>query len=186
MKLLGWAPEFHYDTGKWPGLVIVSVGAAVWEWFAYNKSADEATKLFPLDKALLLANAQVAAAYMILGGVLGFAFHLHLIWALIVSAGVLVIAVLLAPWWLRQKIIWQKAALPYLFRLADVLPTVDKPDADTLHNLIQTWRSARHRPMPDCDRRADWSRANLDGRRYRDRVRVQKSQSPLSQPGCAA
>jgi len=58
-------------------------------------------------------------------------------WALIVSAGVLVVAVLLAPWWLRQKIIWQKAALPYLFRLADVLPTVDEPDAKTLHNLIQ-------------------------------------------------
>jgi hypothetical protein len=75
MTLLGWSSEFHYDTGKWPGLVIVSVGAAVWEWFAYSKSADEATKLFPLDKALLLANAQVVAAYMILGGVLGFAFH---------------------------------------------------------------------------------------------------------------
>ena len=137
MTLLGWSPEFHYDTGKWPGLIIVAVGAAVWEWFAYSKSADEATKLFPLDKALLLANAQVAAAYMILGGVLGFAFHLHLTWALVVSAGVLVVAVRLAPWWLRQKIIWQKAALPYLFRLADVLPTVDKPEADTLHNLIQ-------------------------------------------------
>jgi hypothetical protein len=34
---------------------------------------------------------------MILGGVLGFAFHLHLTWALIVSLGVLVVAVLLAP-----------------------------------------------------------------------------------------
>lgn len=77
MKFLGWAPAFRYDTGKWPGLVIVAIGAAAWEWFAYTKSADEATKRFPLDKALLLANAQVAAAYMILGGVLGFAFHLH-------------------------------------------------------------------------------------------------------------
>ncbi|MGA7012288.1 MAG: hypothetical protein WBZ16_08090, partial [Pseudolabrys sp.] len=97
MKFLGWAPAFRYDTGKWPGLVIVAIGAAAWEWFAYTKSADEATKRFPLDKALLLANAQVAAAYMILGGVLGFAFHLHLTWALIVSLGVLVVAVLLAP-----------------------------------------------------------------------------------------
>ena len=75
MTFLGWSHEFHYDTGKWPGLVIVSVGAAVWEWFAYNKSVDEATKRFPLDTALLRDNAQVAAGYMILGGVLGFAFH---------------------------------------------------------------------------------------------------------------
>ena len=111
ITLLGWSPEFHYDTGKWPGLVIVSIGAAVWEWFAYNKSVDEATKRFPLDTALLRDNAQVAAAYMILGGVLGFAFHLHLIKALIVSAVVVVVAILLAPKWLRQKIIWQKVAL---------------------------------------------------------------------------
>jgi hypothetical protein len=136
MTFLGWSHEFHYDTGKWPGLVIVSVGAALWEWFAYKKSVDEATKRFPLDTALLRDNAQVAAGYMILGGVLGFAFHLHLMWALIVSAVVLVVAILLAPKWLRQKIIWQKAALPYLFRLADVLPTVDQPDADTLQGLI--------------------------------------------------
>jgi pantothenate kinase-related protein Tda10 len=50
---------------------------------------------------------------------------------------VLVVAVLFAPKWLRQKIIRQKAALPYLFRLADVLPTVDQPDADTLQGLIE-------------------------------------------------
>jgi hypothetical protein len=146
MKFLGWAPAFRYDTGKWPGLVIVAIGAAAWEWFAYTKSADEATKRFPLDKALLLANAQVAAAYMILGGVLGFAFHLHLTWALIVSLGVLVVAVLLAPWWLRQKIVWQKAALPYLFRLADVLPTVDQPDADVLQHLIERGAPPRAQP----------------------------------------
>ena len=75
---------------------------------------------------------------MILGGVLGFAFHLYLTWALIVSAVVLVVAIRLAPWWLRQKIVWQKAALPYLFRLADVLPTVDKEDrASVLQSLIE-------------------------------------------------
>ena len=96
MTLLGWSPEFHYDTGKWPGLVIVSVGAAVWEWFAYKKSVDEATKRFPLDTALLRDNAKVAAGYMILGGVLGFPFHLHLMKALIISAIVVVVAILLA------------------------------------------------------------------------------------------
>ena len=134
---LGRAKEFQYDTGKWWGLAFVAIGAIAWEWFAYYKAADQATKLFRLDTALLRANAQVAAAYMILGGVLGFAFHLYLTWALIVSAVVLVVAIRLAPWWLRQKIVWQKAALPYLFRLADVLPTVDKDRARVLQSLIE-------------------------------------------------
>ena len=137
LKWLGRAKEFHYDTGKWWGLAFVVIGAIAWEWFAYYKAADQATKLFRLDTALLRANAQVAAAYMILGGVLGFAFHLYLTWALIISAVVLVVAIRLAPWWLRQKIVWQKAALPYLFRLADVLPTVDKERARVLQSLIE-------------------------------------------------
>ena len=34
------------------------------------------------------------------------------------------VAILLAPRWLRQKIIWQKASIPYLFRLADAAPTI--------------------------------------------------------------
>jgi hypothetical protein len=42
----------------------------------------------------------------------------------------------LAPWWLRQKIIWQKAALPYLFRLSDARRTVRPPVAAEVQALI--------------------------------------------------
>jgi hypothetical protein len=43
----------------------------------------------------------------------------------------------LAPGWLRQKIIWQKASLPYLFRLADVAAqTVQAEDVTVLQQLI--------------------------------------------------
>jgi hypothetical protein len=37
---------------------------------------------------------------------------------------------------LRQKIIWQKAALPYLSRLADIEPTMGKNAAKTLQALL--------------------------------------------------
>ena len=46
--------------------------------------------------------------------------------------------------------------------------------------------SALYTPMPDCDRRPHRSGADLDGCGYRDRVRVQKSQGPVSQPRCTA
>lgn len=134
--LFGWQPELKYDTGLWPGLVLALAGPAVWEWSAYTSSVKQATGSFPLDRALLRDNAIVATAYMWLGVLLGFAFHLTALVAVAISAAVVVIAILLAPRWLRQKIIWQKAAIPYLFRLADAAPTIDAADAAHLNEII--------------------------------------------------
>jgi hypothetical protein len=56
---------------------------------------------------------------------------------LLVGLLVAAVTIVLAPWWLRQKIIWQKASLPYLFRLADVAAqTVQEADAEVLQELI--------------------------------------------------
>ena len=136
MKLLGLARHFRYDTGIWPGLVLVFIGAAVWEWSAYNSSVKQATESFPLDKKLLRANAFIAATYIWLGAVLGFAFHLALVPSVLIGAGVIVVAIALAPWWLRQKIVWQKASIPYLFRLADAARNIKEEDAKLLQGLI--------------------------------------------------
>ena len=133
---LGWRESFTYDAGIWPGLAITIIGVSLWEWSAYRSSVKQATGVFPLDTKLLRANAVIAATYMSLGGLLGFAFHLALIWALVISAVVVVLAVLLAPGWLRQKIIWQKASIPYLFRLADAAPNIGSDDAAALQKLI--------------------------------------------------
>jgi hypothetical protein len=136
MVWLGWATALHYDTGLWPGLVLAVIGVSLWELSAYRSAVRQATGFFPLDTKLLARNAAVAAGYMALGALLGFAFHLSVWPALGVSAGVVVIAILLAPPWLRQKIIWQKASIPYLFRLADAAPTISEPNAAVLQTLI--------------------------------------------------
>jgi hypothetical protein len=74
---------------------------------------------------------------MSLGAVVGFGFHIGIPWGdIIVLVICTVLAVWLAPKWLRQKIIWQKAALPYLSRLADIEPTMGKEAAKTLQALI--------------------------------------------------
>jgi|PersoiStandDraft_1058852.scaffolds.fasta_scaffold09554_3 hypothetical protein len=136
MVQLGWAPKFEYDTGIWPGLIFTIAVVAYWEWRAYQSSVKQATGAFPLDSKLLRDNAIIAATYMTLGAILGFAFHLPLKPAILISAGVVVAAIVLAPRWLRQKIIWQKASMPYLFRLADAAPNIGSEDAKTLQNLI--------------------------------------------------
>jgi len=128
--------EFAYGTGRWFGLAVAIAAAAIWEWSAYNSSVKQAGDRFPLGAKLLRDNAIIAAIYMALGGVLGFAFHLYLIPAALIFAAVVVTAIFLAPPWFRQKMTWQKASLPYLFRLADAAPTIDKVDAETLQKLI--------------------------------------------------
>lgn len=136
MVELGWSDELHLNTGLVPGLLLTIFIVGFWEWSAYRSSVKQATGAFPLDTNLLRDNAMVAAGYMALGGILGFAFHLTAPPALAISLIVVVVAVLLAPRWLRQKIIWQKASIPYLFRLADAAPGIDGNDAKTLQGLI--------------------------------------------------
>jgi hypothetical protein len=136
MVQLGWAPNFEYDTGIWPGLIFTVAVVAYWEWRAYQSSVKQATGAFPLDSKLLRDNAIIAATYMTLGAILGFAFHLPLKPAILISSGVVIIAVVLAPPWLRQKIVWQKASIPYLFRLADAAPNIGSEDAKALQSLI--------------------------------------------------
>jgi hypothetical protein len=138
MVKTGHAQSLAYDTGLWPGLIATVVIVSLWEFSAYWSSARQATGAFPLGTKLLRDNAVVAAAYMALGALLGFAFHLDAIPALTISAAVAIVAIWLAPRWLRQKIIWQKASIPYLFRLADAAPTISSNDARTLLELINS------------------------------------------------
>ena len=108
----GLADQLRWETGRWPGLILALIGVSLWEWSAYSSSVKQATGTFPLDTKLLRDNAVIAAVYMALGALLGLAFHVRVGPALLITAAVVVAAVLLAPRWLRQKIIWQKASIP--------------------------------------------------------------------------
>lgn len=120
----------------WLGLALTVIGVSIWELSAYRSAVKQATGAFPTDTKLLAANAAVAAAYMSLGGVLGFAFHLSAIPSVLIALGAVIAAIILAPGWLRQKMIWQKASIPYLFRLADAARNIKDEDAKLLQNLI--------------------------------------------------
>lgn len=118
------------------GLVVGLIAVSYWEYRAYGSSVAVATGLFPLDRKLLRNNAIIAAAYMSMGLGIGFAFHQTAPWSAIGFVALALLAIVCAPPWLRQKIIWQKASLPYLFRLADAQRTIGADAAQQLQNLI--------------------------------------------------
>lgn len=138
--------QFPWDTIA--GSVIAVISIAVWEWRAYRTSIRNATGQFPVDRKLLRDNALVAAAYMVLGAAIAFVYRIfaftpsewlgvpNLVWGLLCFLGLVIIGVVLAVPWLRQKIVWQKAGLPYLFRLAEAQPTMEDEDAKQLQSLI--------------------------------------------------
>jgi len=122
---------------NWLGFLGISGVVAFWEFRAYSVSAKAASDgIFPLDKMLLRDNAVIAAAYMVFGALAGFAFHLPILWAVVATLIAVAASIFCAPKWLRQKIVWQKAALPYLSRLADLRADVPPAQAKAIQDLI--------------------------------------------------
>lgn len=122
---------------EFAGFIATALIVSYWEWSAYKTDAQRAKgSQFPLQKPLLKANAIVAAAYMTLGGGIGWALHLDWQISVPIIAVIGVVAVIMARPWLRQKIIWQKAALPFLARMADIAPNMAEASAKALWNLI--------------------------------------------------
>jgi hypothetical protein len=142
------------------GLGIAVAGSSLWETSAYLSSVKKSTGTFPLDAKLLRDNAIIATIYMVFGSLLCFGSLVRplpgpswfswpdwlpgwmqiapflllswLIWLLVIA-----LAIVLARPWLRQKITWQKAALPYLSRLANVTSKIAPDDAKALQDLVE-------------------------------------------------
>lgn len=121
--------------GWWLALIGAAV-VAVWEIKAYFAYAAMWTGLFPSNNPLLARNALAATIYMAIGVVLGFTWQTSTEVAAPASFALMAVAVGLGLPWVRQKIIWQKAGLPFLFRLANAYKTITKDDALKLQALL--------------------------------------------------
>ncbi|SMF51403.1 hypothetical protein SAMN06265365_11792 [Tistlia consotensis] len=144
-RLGTWVPGLAWLLAWANGLSFLLVSGVVsfWEFRAYSVSRREAANLqFPLDNDLLRRNAVIAAVYMIIGALVGYDVNLRTpgawtwFWNVVLFLGAMGICVAAAPPWLRQKIVWQKAALPYLARLADLRAQIDEEVAEQLRRLI--------------------------------------------------
>lgn len=137
-KVIGLGSLFpNQFTIQLAGFLCTVALSSYWELSAYGADVAKAKgSLFPLQTRLLHHNAVAAAAYMSLGGGMGWAYHQTWHYSTPSILLILVIVVATAMPWVREKIIWQKAALPYLARLADMRPNTSAEVADALWSLI--------------------------------------------------
>ena len=110
---------------SWWLAAVLTIGGAIaffgsWEYSTYSEKARKAGSLSVGEQRLLMRNASIATFYMVLGAFAATAFFTtsFLPWGLLILLACVVATIAWALWWLRQKIVWQKAALPYLARLA--------------------------------------------------------------------
>lgn len=116
---------------------------ALWEVFSFLRVLKSSNKgPFPANWRGIAKNAFIATIYMWIGVLIGFASQLespnH---AVIIIIGLIILFILLAIPWLRQKIIWQKSALPYVSRLATSKNTVPAKSVNDIIELVS-------KPMP--------------------------------------
>jgi IstB-like ATP binding protein len=125
----------------WAAALAISAAIAIfglWERSTYREKARQAGSLSVGEQRLLKHNAIIATIYMVLGAIATTAFLPPTVaWGLLILGACVVTAVLLAPWWLRQKIVWQKAALPYLARLADQRSTLSLEILDKVRAICE-------------------------------------------------
>ena len=154
---LRWVLSFLFGTKISPqleniyGLVLVVAGIVFWEGRAYVIAKREASGPFPLDSDLLQRNAIIAAFYLLLGVALAYVYREFALadpqatwwlgwrkwhWSAVFFTLLLLAGAAAAMYWLRQKIIWQKAALPYISRLSTAQPTMENDAAKELQELI--------------------------------------------------
>lgn len=136
-------------------LCICCIIFVLFELKAYSSVKKRATGLFPLNRRGLKLNALTATFYLGLGAFVGLSFQLALIGLGFRAFGepiqanmplflfgicLFLFALLNFIWpirfWLTQKIIWQKAGLPYLYRLANMPHTLLQDDADTIYEIL--------------------------------------------------
>ena len=91
----------------------------------YIDTKNRAVKRFPFNSSDIMWNVKTALLYFGIGGVLALAALIHWKWLLVALALVLWPALRVAFWWLRRKLAFQQAGLPYLYRLTNFSGVID-------------------------------------------------------------
>lgn len=135
--LLSWAWvswSAHYSVGDgWRVLGLVAIAALIFVYWCYKEATDyqdakkRAGKVFFFDSADILWNVKTALLYFGIGGLLAFTAFAFDYWLALVVVIALVVwpALRVAYWWLRRKLAFQQAGLPYLYRLANFTGSID-------------------------------------------------------------
>ena len=135
---LSWIAQTFGFTSPWVVVALAALNVTVWvvkEWFDFLRElrkSREAKSVFKFNAREILWNVFTALFYIAVGAIVAGAAAIKPLYGLV---SLLLIAppfVLLAIWWLRRKITFQQAGLPYLYRLATFPNEVDRATAEQL------------------------------------------------------
>jgi hypothetical protein len=126
--VLCWAATLLWPgaaDSRWRYLIFVLIGLVLFAIWVYKELQDlretekRAGKTFPFDSADVIWNIKTALLYIGIGGLAAIAVFIS--WKLLVLVLVLALwpGLTVAYWWLRRKLAFQQANLPYLYRLAN-------------------------------------------------------------------
>jgi hypothetical protein len=123
--LLCWIVTAFHPPTAWRIPLFILVAALIFSYWAYKEYTDytdtkgRAKGIFPFDSADIVWNVKTALLYFGVGGILAVA-SFSAWWCIPIALAVLLYpALCVAFWWLRRKLAFQQAGLPYLFRLAN-------------------------------------------------------------------
>lgn len=109
----------------WTLTIAAAVNFAIWvtkeiyDYIRERKKATAAESVFPFNGKEILWNVFTALFYILVGAIVAGAIPFG-VWSPLVTLVILLLpAALLGLWWLRRKIVFQQAGLPYLYRLAN-------------------------------------------------------------------
>ena len=123
--LLAWLCTAFLSEGWFRETMTILLAAAMWGYWLskeitdYHDTQQRAGTVFPFDSSDIWWNVKTALLYFGVGGVWAVAAFTRwwlLPLTIIISAWP---ALLVAFWWLRRKLAFQQAGLPYLYRLAN-------------------------------------------------------------------
>lgn len=142
--LIGWFWSGIIGNESWRRFAVIVSTLLVFGYWVYKEKTDfEDTKkragnVFPFDSGDILWNVKTALLYFGIGGVSAAAALIHWYWLIAALALAGWPAYRVAFWWLRRKLAFQQAGLPYLYRLANFssdVTTIVKDAAAAIANL---------------------------------------------------
>ena len=140
----------------WTLTIAAAVNFAIWvtkeiyDYIRERKKATTAESVFPFNGKEILWNVFTALFYILVGAIGAGAIPFG-VWSPLVTLVILLLpAALLGLWWLRRKIVFQQAGLPYLYRLANFPvpspPSISSRPCATQRNRVHAiWWSAASR-----------------------------------------
>jgi hypothetical protein len=123
--LLAWAATGVAPRGWFRELLILVLAGAMFSYWLYKEITDfhdtqaRAGKTFPFDSSDIWWNVKTALLYFGIGGAWAVAAFTPGLWLLLAIVASIWPGIMVAYWWLRRKLAFQQAGLPYLYRLAN-------------------------------------------------------------------